>query len=86
VVVVLADEEWFFFELALGELEPQAAATSPAATIMVPTSQRFFERVEPAWAPSGVTRVNTCCSSSLGPDPADSGRDRSDGIIPIGAS
>ncbi len=69
VVVVLVFFLWpcvvvvFVFLLALGELEPHAAATSPAARTMVPTTHRFPVRRDTGPVSSGVTRVNTYCSS-----------------------
>jgi hypothetical protein len=53
VVVVLLDA---FFE---GELDPQAAATSPPARTIVPISHRFPGRLVAVSAPSGLTRLNT---------------------------
>ena len=59
VVVVLC----FFDGLALGVLDPHAAATNPPARTMVPMSHRFPVRRDTARDSSGVTRVNTYCSS-----------------------
>jgi hypothetical protein len=76
VVVVVEFELEFEFELWCvvvavllaavfdGVLEPHAAATSPPARTIVPMSHRFpFRRPEPASVPSGLTRLNTYCSS-----------------------
>jgi hypothetical protein len=57
--------------VALGVLDPQAAATKPPARTIVPTSQRFPLRLDVVSVSSGVTRVNTYCSSpSAVPDAA----------------
>jgi hypothetical protein len=59
VVVVLC----FFGGLALGVPDPHAAAINPPARTMVPMSHRFPVRRGAAPDSSGVTRVNTYCSS-----------------------
>ncbi len=61
VVVVWLDD--FLDELALGELDPHAAAISPPARTKVPTSHRRPVRRDTGTVSSGVTRVNTYCSS-----------------------
>jgi len=67
VVVVLALFLWVVVVvvllLALGELDPHAAATRPPARTMVPMSHRFPVRRDTGPVSSGVTRVNTYCSS-----------------------
>ena len=73
VVVVVVDEfffeEWWVVVVVLleaffeGVLDPHAAATSPPARTIVPMTHRFPVRLDTVSVPSGLTRLNTYCSS-----------------------
>ena len=75
-VVVVAPatvvEEWclgLLVALLVGELEPQAAAIRPPATTVVTSIQRRFGRRGAVAGTSGVTRLNTSCSSRTTAEP-----------------